>query len=247
MNCKYIEDLKKQIKIYFISIIILILIIISGILVFFYHNIIFKYLTNETINTIILSATLITTIICFNIDKKKSITIQKKVRDQEKFEEEIDKILGIYPLIIQDYINSNLDYNINHMEQNEDNIGTCVFDISSIDRYNLINAKYICELQSINNRLNYFYKYQKVSHPEFDKFQIKLQDINNSIINDITNISNWVNELLKCHNIEKANDLLVRRGIFLNNITQIYSTNIGELYLLANNCIEERANISINY
>ncbi len=247
MKCKVLEEEKKAFKKKIVIFSIVFVGIITAILLVIFHSEIFKHLNNDIINTIILAITLITTIVCFNKSKKNDIIIHKKIRDQEKFESEIDSILSFYPQVIQDYINCLFDYNINHVEANENNKGNCVFEISSLDRYNTYIAKHFCEITSINNRIMYLYKYHEVNHPEFDKFKIKILDMNNIISNEISNLSELMKEFINCHNIDKSSDLIARRDICVNNISKVYNNNISELYLIANNCIEERANISIKY
>lgn len=234
------ED-KKIITIFILIVVIIIILILMN------FESIKKYFTYDIINTLILAFTLITTIICFNKGKKNDIIIHKKIRDQENFESEIDKILSFYPLIVQEFIDSLFDYNEKHIEQDENNKENCVFKISSLDRYNSLIAKYICEITSINNRIMYLYKYHHVSHPEFDKFKIKVIDMNNTISNELSNLSTLMKEFITCYKLVYAESLINKRSMCLNNIVKVYNDNISYLYLLADNCIEERANISIKY
>lgn len=247
MKCNVLEAEKKKWKKRLAIFSICLIIIIVIVLFIIFHKDISNYLNNDNINTIILAITLITTIICFNKGKKNDIIIHKKIRDQEKFESEIDNILSFYPQVIQDYINSLFDINKDHIEEDELQKGNCVFERTCLDRYNTFIAKHSCEIISINNRIVYLYKYHEVNHPEFDKFKIKVLDMNNTINNEIYNLSELLKELLSCHNIARANDLISQRDMCVNNIRIVYQDNIAELYMLANNCIEERANISIKY
>ena len=240
MACKLIEEERKRnLKIIRNILLIICLIVIVTITIIFHKNI-FKNISWENISVIIACLTLIISIITNSQERKSNITLQKSVRDQEKFEEEIEKILNFYPRMIEDYIKgSNLDIreNINSKDR------MIHFDIKSLDILNGLNTKYICELSNINNKIDYLYKFHNEYHPEFDKLKIKINTINQEIEQELKNFSFLVNECVnngKGFNYDQSLEKINKRTIYLSTMTNIYQNNISELYVLAYNCIEER-------
>ena len=61
----------------------------------------------DTISVIISTIALIISIVHNSKEQKNNIILEKKIRDQEKFEQEINDILNLYPVLIEDYINKN--------------------------------------------------------------------------------------------------------------------------------------------
>lgn len=201
----------------------------------------------DSLDTILALIALIVTIIMNNNEKKKNILISQRIREQEQFEQEIDNILAFYPRIVEDFItNTNLDiinYPPNPTLQNP-----VVFSVQSLDKINVLVAKYTCEIITINNKLDYLYKFHAQEHPHFDKFKIKLFDMNQVLSNEISNFSNLVQESINSNdgfsNVE-AKSKVEKRTIYLSSIVNTYRNNIQELYVLANNCIMERNDLSL--
>lgn len=245
MACKLIEEERKRnLKIIRNILLIICLIVIATITIIFHKNI-FKNISLENISVIIACLTLIISIITNSQERKNNITLQKSVRDQEKFEEEIEKILNFYPRMIEDYIKgSNLDIreNINPEDR------MIHFDIKSLNILNGLNTKYICELTNINNKIDYLYKFHNEYHPEFDKLKIKINTINQEIEQELKNFSLLVNECVNNglgFNYDQSLEKINKRTIYLSTMTNIYQNNISELYVLAYNCIEERNELSL--
>lgn len=198
----------------------------------------------NTISVIISTIALIISIVHNAKEQKNNIILEKKVRDQEKFEQEINTILDLYPILIEEYINKTY---LNIREVTAD--GRVTFAIESIDMINGLNSKYHLKIQGINNKINLLYKYQDLEHPEFDKFNIKLKDLNDGICNVITKFSTFPSECVN-HNQgftkEECEAKIAKRCEYVNELCNLYTANINELYQLANTCIEERSKISMN-
>lgn len=198
----------------------------------------------DTISVIISTIALIISIVHNSKEQKNNIILEKKIRDQEKFEQEINDILNLYPVLIEDYINKT------YLDIREVTPELQIkFDIESIDKINGLNSKYHLKIQGINNKINLLYKYQDLEHPEFDKFSIKLRDINGSIGNVIAKFSTFPSECVN-HNQgfteTEAQAKMAKRSEFVNELCFLYTSNIDELYILANACIEERNKLSMN-
>ncbi|MGN1372248.1 MAG: hypothetical protein ACI4XM_08250 [Candidatus Coprovivens sp.] len=245
MACKQIEEERKRNKKIIRTILLIILFIVIITITIIFHKNIFKNISWESISVIIACLTLIISIITNTQERKNNITLQKRVRDQEKFEEEIEKILDFYPRILEDYIkNTNFELRDNLNPQDT----MLHFDIKSLDAINAMNTKYACEIITINNKVDYLYKFHTEHHPEFDKLKIKINDMNQVISNEINNFSILVNECLNGRqgfSKEEANHKVEKRTIYLTNIKDTYQNNISELYVLAYNCIEERNELSL--
>lgn len=245
MACQLIEKERERTKRNTLKVVTCLGIIIVLIVIVIFHKQIFKNLSWESISVIIACLTLIFAIISNQREKRKNILIQKKVRDQEKFEQEIEKILDFYPRIIEDYIKGS---NMNIRENNNPEDTMIHFDIKSLDILNALNTKYSCELITINNKIDYLYKFHAEEHPEYDKFKIKINTINQGIEREINNFSILVNECVNNgigFNYDQASQKVEKRTIYLSNMTNLYQNNIAELYVLANNCIEERNELSL--
>ena len=198
----------------------------------------------NTISVIISTIALIISIVHNSKEQKNNIILEKKIRDQEKFEQEINDILNLYPVLIEDYINkTNLDIREVTPELQ------IKFDFESISKINGLNSKYHLKIQGINNRINLLYKYQEFEHPEFDKFNIKLKDLNDGICNVITKFSTFPSECVN-HNQgfteAECEAKIAKRCEYVNELCNLYTANINELYQLANTCIEERSKLSMN-
>lgn len=198
----------------------------------------------NTISVIISTIALIISIVHNAKEQKNNIILEKKIRDQEKFEQEINDILNLYPVLIEDYINKT------YLDIREVTPELQIkFDIESIDKINGLNSKYHLKIQGINNKINLLYKYQDLEHPEFDKFSIKLRDINDSIGNVIAKFSTFPSECVN-HNQgfteAEAQAKIAKRCEYVNELCNLYTANINELYQLANTCIEERSKLSMN-
>ena len=198
----------------------------------------------NTISVIISTIALIISIVHNAKEQKNNIILEKKVRDQEKFEQEINTILDLYPILIEEYINKTY---LNIREVTAE--GRVTFTIESIDMINGLNSKYHLKIQGINNKINLLYKYQDLEHPEFDKFNIKLKDLNDGICNVITKFSTFPSECTN-NNLgftkEECAAKIAKRCEYVNELCNLYTANINELYQLANRCIEERSKLSMN-
>ena len=245
MACKLIEEERKINKKIIRTILLIILLIVIITITIIFHKNIFKNISWESISVIIACLTLIYSITSNRSEQRKSILIQKNIRDQEQFEEEIETILDFYPRMIEDYIKgSNLDIRENRNPEDQ----MIHFDIKSLDTLNALNTKYICELTNINNKIDYLYKFHHEYHPEFDKLKIKINDMNQVISNEINNFSLLVNECVNNglgFNYDQSLEKINKRTIYLNTMSNIYQKNISELYELAYNCIEERNELSL--
>lgn len=202
-----------------------------------------EYIPN-TISVIISTIALIISIVHNSKEQKNNIILEKKIRDQEKFEQEINTILDLYPILIEEYINKTY---LNIREVTAD--GRVNFAIESIDMINGLNSKYHLKIQGINNKIKLLYKYQEFKHPEFDKFNIKLKDLNDGICNVITKFSTFPSECVN-HNQgfteAECEAKIAKRCEYVNELCNLYTANINELYQLANTCIEERSKLSMN-
>ena len=245
MGCKLIEKEREKTKNFILKVVGCVLIITALIIVTIFHKNIFKNISWESVSVIIACLTLIYSIISNRSEQRKSILIQKNVRDQEKFEKEIETILEFYPRILEDYIkNTNLELRNNINPQDT----MLHFELKSLDIINAMNAKYTCEIITINNKVDYLYKFHAEHHPEFDKLKIKINDMNQVISNEIENFSILVTECLNNGNgftYEEVNHKVEKRTIYLTSIMNIYKENINELYILSSQCIEERNELSI--
>lgn len=244
MGCKFIEKEREKNKRFILKVIGIVLIITALITAFILHKVIFQNVSWESVSVIIACLTFIYSINYNCSEQRKNILTQKNIREQEKFEKEIEDILDFYPRILEDYIkktNLELRDNINSKDT------MLHFDIKSLDVINAMNTKYTCEIITINNKVDYLYKFHTEHHPEFDKLKIKINDMNQVILNEINNFSGLVNECLN-NSIgfteTEARNKIEKRFIYLTNITNIYKNNISELYIIANNCIEERNALS---
>ena len=91
----------------------------------------------DTISVIISTIALIISIVHNSKEQKNNIILEKKIRDQEKFEQEINDILNLYPVLIEDYINKT------YLDIREVTPELQIkFDIESIDKINGLNSKY---------------------------------------------------------------------------------------------------------
>lgn len=245
MSCKLIEKEKEKTNKLILNTILCLVIIVILILITIFHKQIFKNISWESMSVMIACLTLIFTIIYNRREKRRSILIEKNIREQEKFEQEIEKILEFYPRMIEDYIKNTNFKLASPRNQGDTQIH---FDIKSLDELNALNAKYICEIITINNKMDYLYKFHAEEHPEYDKFKIKINDINQILSEEINNFSILVNE---CTNnglgftYEESHYKIEKRTIYLTSITNLYQKNIEELYVLANNCVEERNELSL--
>lgn len=85
----------------------------------------------DTISVVISTIALIISIFHNSKEQKNNIILEKKIRDQEKFEQEINDILNLYPVLIEDYINKTY---LDIREVTPEN--RIKFDIESIDKIN---------------------------------------------------------------------------------------------------------------
>ncbi len=225
----------------FILIKVVFMLVVIGVMIF----LVIKYedFSFDGIGVIIASVALLVTIFYNYKEKERNILITKNIRDQEKFEEEIKNILQFLTQLFDDYVNSMfiIDSNLKSMDNH------LFFDMNSLNRISAMNIKYTCSLRNINNNQVLLYKYHNVSHPEYDKFRIKLDTVNGSILNIISEMSVLVG---RCYNFEtgytkeEINEITNTRNLLMRSLTEIYKNNIDSLYVLANNCIEERNHIS---
>lgn len=244
MGCKFIEKEREKNKKFIKKVIGIIFIITTLIIIVIFRKNIFKNISWESLGVIVACITLIYSIIYNHSEQRKSILIQKNIREQEKFEKEIEDILDFYSRIVEDYIvNTNLE-----LKDNTNPEDTSIhFDIKSLDIINAMNAKYTCEIITINNKVDYLYKFHTEHHPEFDKLKIKINDMNQVVSSEINNFSGLVNECLNNgvgFTKDEVRNKLDKRFIYLTSIANVYRNNISELYILANNCIEERNALS---
>lgn len=245
MACQLIEKERERTKRNTLKVVTCLGIIIVLIVIVIFHKQIFKNLSWESISVIIACLTLIFAIISNQREKRRNILIQKNVRNQKKFEQEIEKILDFYPRMLEEYIkNTNLETEPTGDVENP----ARRFKLSELDNLVGLNAKYMSEIITINNKIDYLYKFHAEEHPEYDKFKIKINTINQGIEREINNFSILVNECVNNgigFNYDQASQKVEKRTIYLSNMTNLYQNNIAELYVLANNCIEERNELSL--
>lgn len=202
----------------------------------------FRNISWEGVGVILAFCSLIFSMILNHRQKRVEILLEKSIRDQEKFEGAVEEISNFYPQLIEDYIR------YTNFPLREPVIEPYHFDIDALDTVNALNAKYTCLLITIENKVDYLYKYHNKKHPKYDKFREKVCGMNTIINKNIFEISNLVND---CFNggvgftSDEARSIVEKRTVYVGNITKLYQDNINELYVLANNAVEERNRLSI--
>lgn len=241
MECLAIRNEKRKIKKLIKNIMFVLILIILVMLGIIFHKSIMNNVSWEGIGVILAFATLIFTIISNYREKRKSILLEKNIRDQEKFENEVEQILEFYPQLIEDFIK------YTNFPISEPRVLPYHFEFDSLDYLNGMIAKYFCLITTINNKVDYLYKFHGEVHPEYDKFRMKVMDINKLITDNVSDISNLVKNCVNGgvgFSEEGARSIIEKRTIYVGNITKLYQDNINELYVLANNAVEERNELS---
>lgn len=197
----------------------------------------------NSLGVIVACLTLIFDII-FNIKARKSnILIQKEVRNQEKFEAIITELLDFYSDLIKDFISKTLL----DIKPKED--GKILFEVSSVDKIMSLVTEYECKIITFNNKIDFLYKYSNCDNPEYQKFRIKFYDLNSSIEDLLNDFSGLVNKCVSSNGTgflyEEATKIIEDRNNYVYKLQELYTKNIGDMYILAKKCIEERNELSI--
>lgn len=204
-------------------------------------SLIVKYISWDSLSVIIACLTLIITTISIFREKRKSIIIEQRVREQEKFENEIEHILDFYPRMLEDYVVAYITAVV------QPNL-KIKFDLSSLDTINMLNCKYACELITIKNKVDFLYKFHDSHHPEYDLFKNKITRVNKTINDTIYQLGELINKCINNHvgyPEKEAQALNEQRNKLVMDLVNNYQKNINELYILANHCIEERKELNI--
>ena len=105
-------------------------------------------------------------------------------------------------------------------------------------------SNYYCKLRTYNNKIEYLYGMKNKFHPEYDKFKIKVIDLNTSIASILNDLSILINKCVDSpvegfseRDVKNLND---RRNEYVNKLQNLFECNINEMYILATNCVEER-------
>lgn len=197
----------------------------------------------NSLGVIVACLTLIFDII-FNIKARKSnILIQKEVRNQEKFEAIITELLDFYSDLIRDFISKTL------LDTKAKEDGKILFEISSVDRIMSLVTEYECKIITFNNKIDFLYKYSSCDNPEYQKFRIKFNDLNSSIEGLLNDFSILVNKCVSSNGVgfsyDEASRIIEDRNKYAYKLQDLYTKNIGDMYVLSKKCIEERNELSI--
>lgn len=98
----------------------------------------YTYINTNEIGVIITSLTLLFEIINSAYERRKSIFVQKNIKDQENFGNIVSEILDFYSNITSDFVSYSLLY-IKY--DNTTNVYS--FDINSLDRLNAMISNYL--------------------------------------------------------------------------------------------------------
>lgn len=199
----------------------------------------YNYISTNEVGVIITSLTLLFEIINSAYERRKSIFVQKNIKDQENFENIVSEVLDFYSNITSDFVSYSL------LDIKYDNITNVYsFDINSLDRLNAMISNYYCKLRTYNNKIEYLYGMKNQSHPEYDKFKIKVIDLNSSIASILNDLSILINKCVDAptegfseRDVKNLND---RRNEYVNKLQNLFEGNINEMYILAANCVDER-------
>lgn len=119
------------------------------------------------------------------------------------------------------------------------------FAISSLDTINMLNCKYVCELITIKNKVDFLYKFHDSIHPEYDLFKNKITRVNKTINDTIYQLGELINKCINNHveyTEKEAQALNEQRNKLVMDLVNNYQNNINELYILANNCMKKEKN-----
>lgn len=199
----------------------------------------YNYISTNEVGVIITSLTLLFEIINSAYERRKSIFVQKNIKDQENFENIVSEVLDFYSNITSDFVSYAL------LDIKYDNTTNAYrFDINSLDRLNSMVSNYYCKLRTYNNKIEYLYGMKNKFHPEYDKFKIKVIDLNTSIDSIMNDLSILINKCVDSpaegfseRDVKNLND---RRNECVNKLQNLFECNINEMYILATNCVDER-------
>lgn len=98
----------------------------------------YTYISTNEIGVIITSLTLLFEIINSAYERRKSIFVQKNIKDQENFGNIVSEILDFYSNITSDFVSYSL---LDIKYDNTTNVYS--FDINSLDRLNAMISNYL--------------------------------------------------------------------------------------------------------
>ena len=239
--------------------IILIFLLVSTIIIsiFGLKKLLSWFLTYYPILVVIVSiGSLIYTIHTDMNYRKKELEVSRLSSNQIEFEKRLYNLLCIYDDLINDITNKKLEYAENDLNN--------IIEKKSLVRWNEIPIKYGNILSGITIKLDYLYGMVNSNYKldEYKLFKERINGINNSVLKEFkhyadlnlkgTNINTKFSKIQylidseqKTKNFDEVfdeiKDLIEEEGMLISSICFTIRDNKEDLYKLALNCINERA------